>query len=119
MSQRDRQRVIRSFGESESIRVFLVSLRSGGVGLNLTAATHAYLIDIWWNPAVEEQAINRIHRIGQTQPVVVRQLVVRNSVEERLLTLQAKKESMVRRALARSAESSLDERMQDLRMLFS
>jgi SNF2 family DNA or RNA helicase len=76
----------------------LVSLKAGGTGLNLTAADHVFLLDPWWNPAVEDQAADRAHRIGQLRPVLVHRLVAEATVEERMLVLQEKK-----RALANAA----------------
>jgi SNF2 family DNA or RNA helicase len=66
----------------------LLSLKAGGTGLNLTAADHVFLMDLWWNPAVEQQAMDRAHRIGQERPVFVFRLVSRATVEERILLLQ-------------------------------
>ena len=79
--------------------VFLVSLKAGGVGLNLTAADTVIHIDPWWNPAVEQQASARAHRIGQTRPVTVYRLVVAGSIEERLLALQARKAALAEAVL--------------------
>ena len=67
----EREAAIQRFQNDESCRVFLISLKAGGVGLNLTAADYVYIVDPWWNPAVEQQAIDRTHRIGQTKPVTI------------------------------------------------
>lgn len=91
---RRREMVVRSFQEDPKVRVFLVSLKVGGTGLNLTAADVVYLVDPWWNPAVEEQAIDRVHRIGQKKNVVAYRLVTPNTVEEKVLELQAAKKSL-------------------------
>jgi SNF2 family DNA or RNA helicase len=72
----------------------LLSLKAGGTGLTLTAADHVYLMDPWWNPAVEDQAADRAHRIGQTQPVLIHRLVAQGTVEERILLLQKKKAAL-------------------------
>jgi SNF2 family DNA or RNA helicase len=74
--------------------VLLLSLKAGGVGLNLTAADTVIHLDPWWNPAVERQATDRVHRIGQDQPVFVYKLVVEGSIEERMLALQARKAAL-------------------------
>ena len=79
--------------------VMLVSLRAGGSGLNLTAADHVFLVDPWWNPAVEAQAADRAHRIGQERPVFIYRLVSLGTVEERILTLQEKKRALFEAAL--------------------
>lgn len=77
-----------------SARVFLISLKSGGFGLNLTAADYVFLCDPWWNPQVESQAIDRAHRIGQTRPVNVYRLVAKNTIEQRVLAMQAQKREL-------------------------
>ena len=99
----DRQGVVERFQAAEGPPVLLISLRAGGTGLNLTAADHVFLLDPWWNPAVEEQAADRAHRIGQDRPVSVYRLVARETVEERILALQERK-----RALAEAALSGAD-----------
>ncbi len=80
--------------------VMLVSLKAGGTGLNLTAADHVFLCDPWWNPAVEDQAADRAHRIGQDRPVMVYRLVAADTVEERILALQDSKRALMDAALA-------------------
>jgi superfamily II DNA or RNA helicase len=97
-STRDRGAVVEAFQDPAGPPVMLISLRAGGTGLNLTAADQVYLLDPWWNPAVEDQAADRAHRIGQERPVLVHRLVARDTVEERILALQDRK-----RALAESA----------------
>jgi superfamily II DNA or RNA helicase len=97
-STRDRAGVVANFQSDTGPRIMLVSLKAGGTGLNLTAADHVFLLDPWWNPAVEDQAADRAHRIGQERPVLVHRLVAEATVEERMLVLQEKK-----RALANAA----------------
>jgi superfamily II DNA or RNA helicase len=99
----DRSGVVRRFQEDHGISVFLLSLKAGGVGLNLTAADHVFLFDPWWNPAVEEQAFDRAHRIGQEKPVFVYRLVAADTVEERILDLQKEKRALADLASAGSA----------------
>ncbi len=77
----------------------LVSLTAGGTGLNLTAADHVFLMDPWWNPAVEDQAADRAHRIGQERPVLVYRMVAKDTVEERVLGLQERKRRVAEAAL--------------------
>jgi SNF2 family DNA or RNA helicase len=91
---RDRQARVQSFQNDPDCKVFLISLKAGGLGLNLTAADYIFLLDPWWNPAVESQAIDRAHRIGQTRPVFAYRLIARNTVEEKVLELQAKKRAL-------------------------
>jgi superfamily II DNA or RNA helicase len=98
-STRDRAGVVASFAAPEGPPVLLISLRAGGTGLNLTQADHVFLLDPWWNPAVEDQAADRAHRIGQTRPVLVHRLVARDTVEEAMLGLQAKKRALAAAAL--------------------
>uniref|UniRef100_A0A6N2MFW8 Helicase C-terminal domain-containing protein n=1 Tax=Salix viminalis TaxID=40686 RepID=A0A6N2MFW8_SALVM len=83
---------IKRFAEDSDCKIFLMSLKAGGVALNLTVASHVFLMDPWWNPAVERQAQDRIHRIGQYKPIRIVRFVIENTVEERILQLQEKKE---------------------------
>jgi SNF2 family DNA or RNA helicase len=99
--------------------VFLVSLKAGGVGLNLTAADTVIHLDPWWNPAVEEQATARAHRIGQDQPVFVYKLVVEGSIEERMLELQARKLALAQGVLGHDAEGALKFNEEDLGALLA
>jgi SNF2 family DNA or RNA helicase len=96
----DRQARVVRFQEDPDCRLFLVSLKAGGQGLNLTAADYIYILDPWWNPAVEAQAVDRAHRIGQTRRVFAYRLIARDTVEEKILALQDRKrelaESIVR-----------------------
>jgi superfamily II DNA or RNA helicase len=103
---RDRAAVVGRFQSREGPPVFLISLRAGGTGLNLTAADHVFLLDPWWNPAVEEQAADRAHRIGQDKPVFVHRLVAAGTVEERILALQAKKRALADAALSGAAAAA-------------
>jgi SNF2 family DNA or RNA helicase len=82
--------VVRKF-KAGTAPVFLISLKAGGFGMNLAEANHCFLLDPWWNPAVEAQAIDRIHRIGQTRDVTVCRLVARGTIEDQMLELQAGK----------------------------
>jgi superfamily II DNA or RNA helicase len=98
-STRDRGEVVARFQDADGPPVMLVSLKAGGSGLNLTAADHVFLVDLWWNPAVEAQAADRAHRIGQERPVFIYRLVSLGTVEERILTLQEKKRALFEAAL--------------------
>jgi SNF2 family DNA or RNA helicase len=98
-STRDRSRMVEHFQAAEGPPLLLISLRAGGTGLNLTAADHVFLLDPWWNPAVEDQAADRTHRIGQDRPVSIYRLVARDTVEERILLLQARKRQLAETAL--------------------
>ncbi len=91
---KDRQTLVEQFQSGTGPGVFLISLKAGGVGLNLTAARSVYLLDPWWNPAVEAQAIDRAHRIGQQQTVFATRLIAADTVEQKVLELQAKKKGL-------------------------
>ena len=91
---RDRAGVVDSFQNDTSVQVFLISLRAGGLGLNLTAADYVFILDPWWNPAVEAQAIDRAHRIGQTRPVFAYRYIARGTVEEKILALHRDKRAL-------------------------
>jgi superfamily II DNA or RNA helicase len=91
---RDRESRVDRFQNDPNIRLFLVSLKAGGHGLNLTAAEYVYLLDPWWNPAVEAQAIDRAHRIGQTRHVIATRLVARGTIEAKILALQESKRAL-------------------------
>lgn len=94
-STQDRGEVVNRFQSSPQIPVFLISLKAGGVGLNLTGADTVIHFDPWWNPAVEDQATDRAHRIGQTRVVTSYKLIARDTVEEKILTLQKRKREVI------------------------
>ncbi|MGH7872587.1 MAG: SNF2-related protein [Candidatus Binatia bacterium] len=91
---RDRQARVEQFQSDPNVKLFLISLKAGGLGLNLHAAEYVYLLDPWWNPAVEAQAIDRAHRIGQTRQVFAYRLIARDTVEEKVLELQRSKRDL-------------------------
>lgn len=91
---RNRKEEVDSFENDPEIRVFLISLKAGGTGLNLTAADYVYLVDPWWNPAVENQAIDRCHRIGQKNNIVAVRLICKDTIEEKIMNLQASKKGL-------------------------
>ena len=93
-ASRNREQIIREFQEEEKKKVFLISLKAGGVGLNLTAADYVFILDPWWNPAAENQAISRAHRIGQNKPVFVYKYITKDTVEKKILELQRKKQAL-------------------------
>jgi SNF2 family DNA or RNA helicase len=103
-STQNRGDVVKQFQEDEKTRVFLISIKAGGVGLNLTEADYVFILDPWWNPAVEQQAIDRTHRIGQTKNVFIYKFITKDSVEEKILALQQRKLSLSR-ALITTEES--------------
>lgn len=96
----ERERAIQSFQNDDSCRVFLISLKAGGVGLNLTAADYVYIVDPWWNPAVEQQAIDRTHRIGQTKNIFAYRMICKDTIEDKILQLQEKKRILAKDLIA-------------------
>lgn len=116
---KDRQSVIDSFQNDQSINFFLISLKAGGVGLNLTAADHVIHLDPWWNPAVERQASDRTHRIGQDKPVFIQKMIAKDSVEEKILLLQDTKRELADQII--SSEKSFIKKItaEDITALFS
>ncbi len=115
---KDRHSVISDFQETKEPKTFLLSLKAGGSGLNLTAASYVILYDPWWNPAVENQAIDRCHRIGQESKVNAYRLLMRGSVEEKIRTLQQKKNAIMTSVLGEEGFTRNLE-MKDLKYLFS
>ncbi|MFW5831853.1 MAG: SNF2-related protein, partial [Prolixibacteraceae bacterium] len=93
-SSKQREQSVKNFQEDENLRVFLISLKAGGTGLNLTAADYVFIVDPWWNPAVENQAIDRCHRIGQDKKVFAYRMICKNTVEEKIIDLQNKKKKI-------------------------
>jgi SNF2 family DNA or RNA helicase len=91
---RDRQAHVDRFENNPACPIFLISLKAGGHGLNLTSADYVFILDPWWNPAVEAQAIDRAHRIGQTRRVIATRIVARDTIEEKILELQASKRAL-------------------------
>ena len=106
-STRNRQEIIDNFQGDPRIPLFLLSLKAGGLGINLTAADYVVLFDPWWNPAVERQAVDRSHRIGQAKPVFVYRLITRDSIEERILALQEQKRALAAELIEENPRSLL------------
>ncbi|KAL3679938.1 hypothetical protein R1sor_022894 [Riccia sorocarpa] len=119
MSMQARDQMINTFTNDVETKVFLMSLKAGGVALNLTVASHVFLMDPWWNPAVEQQAQDRIHRLGQYKPVRVIRFVIENTIEERILKLQEKKQLVFEGTVGGSAEALGKLTEDDLRFLFT
>jgi non-specific serine/threonine protein kinase len=115
----DRQERVDQFQNEPSIPFFLISLKAGGVGLNLTAADYVIHIDPWWNPAVEMQATDRTHRIGQDKPVFIYKMIVRDSVEEKIVQLQEQKRALVSKLVSTEAGFFKSLSRDDVQVLFS
>ena len=99
-SATEREKAIQNFQNNDDCRVFLISLKAGGVGLNLTAADYVYIVDPWWNPAVEQQAIDRTHRIGQTKNIFAYRMICINTIEDKILQLQEKKKTLAKELIS-------------------
>jgi len=93
-STRNRGEIVSEFQQNTDLKVFLISIKAGGVGLNLTQADYVFILDPWWNPAVEQQAIDRTHRIGQDKKVFIYKFIAKDTVEEKILALQNRKKSL-------------------------
>ena len=115
----NRQQVIDEFNNDERIRLFLISLKAGGTGLNLTAADTVVIYDPWWNPAVEDQAIDRAHRIGQTKPISVYRLVTEDSIEQKVMVLKERKSKVNEALIGGAGVSTLELSRQDLEALLA
>ncbi len=116
---KDRQSLVNTFQNTDTARVFLMSLKAGGVGLNLTAAEYVFLIDPWWNPAVEQQAIDRTHRIGQENKVFAYKMICKNTIEEKILQLQEKKKMLSDDLISTEANVLKKLSKEDIQDLFS
>ncbi|KAG7582205.1 SNF2-related N-terminal domain [Arabidopsis suecica] len=120
MSLVTRDIAVKEFNNDPEVQVMLMSLKAGNLGLNMVAACHVILLDLWWNPTTEDQAIDRAHRIGQTRTVTVTRIAIKNTVEERILTLQERKRNIVASALGEKhgKSSAIQLTLEDLEYLF-
>ena len=120
-STQNRQDIVRTFqsggDDTRAPKVMLISLKAGGVGLTLTAADHVYIMDPWWNPAVEDQAADRAHRIGQQNPVMIHKLVAQDTIEEKIIELQKKKKDLASAVLDEGAGAALSITRDDILQL--
>lgn len=98
-AMKDREKVVQEFQTDEDKRVFLISLKAGGTGLNLTAADYVYILDPWWNPAVENQAIDRCYRMGQEKHVIAYRMICKDTVEEKIISLQQAKSKLAKEVI--------------------
>ncbi len=115
----DREKAIDNFQNNDDCRVFLISLKAGGVGLNLTAADYVYIVDPWWNPAVEQQAIDRTHRIGQTKNIFAYRMICIDTIEDKILQLQERKRALAKELIADDATFVKALSKADVEYLFS
>ncbi|KAJ8459501.1 hypothetical protein OPV22_032427 [Ensete ventricosum] len=121
MSIAAREKAIKDFNMLPEVTLMIMSLKAASLGLNLVVACHVLLLDLWWNPTTEDQAIDRAHRIGQTRPVTVSRLMVRDTVEDRILVLQEKKREMVASAFGKDESGTCQTRLtvEDFNYLFN
>jgi non-specific serine/threonine protein kinase len=118
-SPTDREKAIQNFQSNEDCRVFLISLKAGGVGLNLTAADYVYIVDPWWNPAVEQQAIDRTHRIGQTKNIFAYRMICKDTIEDKILKLQERKRILAKELISDDQSFVKSLTKEDVEYLFS
>ena len=119
MSIKKRADSVKTFSTDENIACMLISSKAGGTGLNLIKANHVFLMDLWWNYAAEEQAMDRCYRIGQTKECRVVRYCCKDSVEERILAIQERKQLLAKRSMNRqSPEERRRARLQDLLSIF-
>ena len=114
-----RKEAVDNFQNDASIKVFLISLKAGGVGLNLTAADYVYIVDPWWNPAAEQQAIDRTHRIGQTKKIFAYKMICKETVEEKIVQLQQRKKQLANDLVTEDAGFIKKLNKEDVAFLFS
>jgi len=119
MTMAQREAVLSTFRDGSSTRILLISLKCGSLGLNLVCANHLILCDPWWNPAIEDQAVDRVHRIGQTKPVKISRLIVEGTIEERIMELQEKKRELIKGVIGEGGTGVADRlSWEQLRFLF-
>ncbi len=118
-SPSNREKAIQNFQTNEKCRVFLISLKAGGIGLNLTAADYVYIVDPWWNPAVEQQAIDRTHRIGQTKNIFAYRMICKDTIEDKILQLQERKRILAKELISDDQAFVKSLSKEDVEYLFS
>ncbi|CAB4492028.1 unnamed protein product [Rhizophagus irregularis] len=114
MLHNQRKEAVNNFNNDPKIKVLLISLKCGSLRLNLTAANQCFLMDPWWNPSIEDQAIDRIYRIGQTRPVSVFRFLIENTIEDHVFKLQKKKCDFILQAFESNERPNIDEALQVL-----
>ncbi|HZH37879.1 MAG TPA: C-terminal helicase domain-containing protein, partial [Flavisolibacter sp.] len=114
-----REKAIQSFQNDQETGVFLISLKAGGVGLNRTAADYVYIVDPWWNPAVEQQAIDGTHRIGQTKNIFAYRMICKDTIEDKIMQLQERKRLLAKELIADDATFVKSLTKEDVEYLFS
>lgn len=121
MNRKARDRALETFASDDSVHIILVSIGAGGLGLNLTSASKAYVMEPQFNPAAEAQAVDRVHRLGQTREVTIKRFIMHNSFENKIMDLQRKKKTLAELTMGgkkKSKEQVAKEKLEDLRSLF-
>lgn len=121
MSRENRDKSMQALRENPAVRVMLVSIGAGGLGLNLTTANKVFMMEPQFNPAAEAQAVDRVHRLGQDREVTIKRFIMQNSFEEKMLVLQDKKKALANMTMARERkgkEEATKQRLEELRSLF-
>ena len=118
MPMKERRAVLDAFKTDRDVKVIIMSLKAGGEGLNLQEASHVFVLEPWWNPAVEAQAVQRAHRIGQTREVVAVRYITDDTIEERMLELQDKKRLVFEGTVDGSSAALAQLNSEDMRFLF-
>lgn len=119
LSNKRRDEVLKNFNMKDGPRILIVSIKCGGVGLNLVSANHVFIMEPWWNPAFEHQAIDRAYRIGQTKDVFITRFVCAETVEERIKLIQEDKMELARTTLVQTAEQTKNQNIQNIKKLFA
>ncbi len=118
-TQAERENSVNHFQNDETCRVFLISLKAGGAGLNLTKADYVYIIDPWWNPAVENQAIDRCYRIGQEKHIIAYRMICKDTVEEKIVNIQTRKKQIATELISTDENVVKQLSQEDILDLFS
>lgn len=108
LTTKERQRSVERFQQEAAVQAFFISIKTGGTGLNLTAADYVFILDPWWNPTIEQQAIARAHRIGQDKPVIALKFITRDSIEEKIMRLQERKSQLAEDIIGSNEKLNLD-----------
>jgi SNF2 family DNA or RNA helicase len=117
--QRERSALIKGFQSTDGAAIFLISLKAGGTGINLTAADYVFLMDPWWNPAVEAQAVDRAHRIGRHGAVIAYRVITGGTIEEKMVRLQEKKRSLADALVSEESAGLRELSQEDISALFA
>ena len=118
-SSMDRKDQVERFNKDPNLKIFLISIKAGGLGLNLTQADYVFILDPWWNPAVEQQAIDRTHRIGQDKNIFAYRMICKDTIEDKIIQLQEKKRALAKDLIADDSSFVKSLTREDVEYLFS